>query len=133
MALEAANRIRGDALGLHLFEQRRGRLALGVKRHGHRHQLLGDLLGGGLRGHLRHRHCQPTRAGEGAEGGVGRRQALGLEAVGDPGGESLAQARQGLGRQFFGEQFDEQGRGGHHAASLVAFSIGKPRASRDSK
>ena len=73
-----------------------------------------------------------------------RRIAVGVEGDGDRQylgnavGERVAQTRQRLRRQFFGQQFDQQGAlcGAHHAACVWvgaagAFSIGKPSFSRE--
>ena len=131
---EARDRTGGNALGLHLLQQRRGRLAFGVEGDRDRHQLLGDLLRRGLGRNPGHHDGDAARAGKPAEGAVGGGEAARLEAVGNLGGEGFAQARQRLGRQFLGEQFYEQGFGRHCAASLFCCdSIGKPSASRDSK
>jgi hypothetical protein len=99
-----------------------------VEGHGHRHDLLGHVLGGGFgstpaRVTARRRGVANQRKAPSAAPGHGR--AGRHDAV----GKGLAELGQGLGREFFGQQFYEQGRAGHHAASFL--SIGKPRASRE--
>ena len=128
-ALEAGYGRQGNALGFELLGQGRGGLAIGAQGHRHRHDLLGHVLRRRGGQHVGHGHRQTARGGEPAELTVGGDKATGTQAGNDSIGESLAEFRQGLGGQLFGEQFNEQGRAGHHAASFL--SIGKPRASRE--
>ncbi|CFL86638.1 Uncharacterised protein [Bordetella pertussis] len=104
-----------QALGGQLLGQRGGGLAVGVQADLHRHQFLGVGLLGGLGQHGRQAHRQPARRGERLD-----RAAVGQQMVARQGGahafgERLAQLLQGLGRQFFGKQFNQQGAdiGGH--------------------
>ena len=59
-------------------------------------------------------------------------EAILCEGPGEAVREGPTEARQGLGRQLFGEKLDEQ-RVGVHAAIASCLHIGKPSASRDAK
>ena len=110
-ALEAGNGRQGDALGFGAFLVR---AAVGWPLASRATEtgmiLLGDFAGGGLGQHAGQGHGQAARGGEPAEGAVGRGQTARTQAGGDAVGKGLAELRQGLGREFFGEQFYEQGR-----------------------
>ena len=128
-ALEAGHGRQRNALAFELLGESRGRLTVGAERDGNRHDLLGHILGRGFGQHVGHAYRQAARGGKPAEITLGSRQAAGAQAGNNGIRKSHAELRQGLGGQLFGEQFNEQGRAGHHAASFL--SIGKPRASRE--
>jgi hypothetical protein len=92
-----------------LFQQGGRRLAIGSQGHGHRHQLLLHGAIGGPGNDTANLHGQTARRGEGRHRRIGSGQALRVQAGGQIPGKGLAELLQRLGRQFFDEQFNEQG------------------------
>ena len=133
--LEGGHQRRVDALGGELLEQRRLGRAVGVEGHRHRHQFFGHFTRRRSITHTGDGHRQPPRRGKGMAARVGVGQIAGHQFGVNRARKALAQLGQCLGRQLFGEQFDEQGCGTHCAPSVAvaAPSIGKPSASREAK
>ena len=143
-ALEASHGRRIGAQGLQLFQQRGRGAAAGVQAHGHRHEFLRDGFVSRSGAHAAHMHRQTAGRGEVGHGGIGAGQALGLQAVSQHAGKGQSEFLQGLGRQFFYQQFNKQVLGGHVRVSCLyaaaAFwgicaihsrgAMGKPRRSR---
>ncbi len=90
------------------LDQRRRGLARGVQAHRGRHEFLRHGPVGRARQDAGDMHRQPARAGIGRDHRIGRGQALFLQAAGQGVGERRSQRGQGLGRQFFDQEFDEQ-------------------------
>ena len=123
------------------FDQCHGGLAIGVQSHGDRRPLDPDLAGIGLGANAGQAHGQPARGGIDVGVGVfvGQQLARGQPRA-DALGEAVSQPGEGVRRQLFGQQLDQQG--GvvrslvHGRAPSLAWSsaviIGKPSRSRDS-
>jgi len=90
-------------------DERRGGLALGIEgdRHG-QHFLAQFAIGRGAT-HAGDRCGQAARRGKTFHGGALFEQALRRQTVKQAARKRLAQAGQRLGRQFFGQQFDQEG------------------------
>ncbi len=135
MRRSAGDGRQADALGFKLLEQGRGRVAVCVEgATDDRHELLGRLPGRRLGQHAG-THGQTARGGEPRKARRRRPGRAAARPANDAGGEGLAEAGQRLGRQFFGQQFNEQESRLWliYAASFVrGCAIGKPRASRES-
>ncbi len=125
LPLERRHGIRVGTDGSQFLQQRRRRLAIGSQAHAHRHQLLRRRLVGGGRCHACNVHRQPARRRKRSHLGRGSSQALRLEAVRQRSRKGLAQFLQGLGRQLFDEELDEQILGRHvaHLSHAAFFSI----------
>ena len=95
------------------FQCQRG-LTLCVEADGNRWALDFDGAIVGLLAHSRHADCQAPGGGKDLEAAVGGRQTLLAQPVDDGVGKRVAQPGKRLGRELFGEQFDEQrlGHGG---------------------
>ena len=121
----------GNALGFEFLEQSWCRLTFGIERDGDRHDLFKSR---GIRRHgehARHLDGQSARCGEPLVIVAGSDQIAIRETGVDLRGKYLAQARQRLGRQLFGEQFNKQC-GVHYLPSpLLPLHIGKPSTSRE--
>jgi hypothetical protein len=130
-----------------LLAKGRARLAVLVEGHRHRQHFFADRLVRRSRAHVRDRHRQAARRGIGGNDAVGVEEVAGLQAIRDAVRKSGAQFDEGLRRQFFGLQFNEQGL--VHDRSILLFwaqptlisaastsgdfgSIGKPSFSRES-
>lgn len=98
-----------QALGRELLLQRGRGLAVGVQPHAHGHEFFREFAVGSLRQHGRQVHGQPSRRGIGGGGAAVGQQAPALQAGGDAFGEGLSQAVERLGREFLGEQFQQEG------------------------
>ena len=123
------------------FDQGLGGLAFGIQAHGNGRPLDLDLAGIGLGANAGQVHGQPARGGVDVGSGVFAGQQLtGGQPRADALGEAVGQPGEGVRRQLFGQQLDQQGgvvRGlVHGRAPSLAWSsaviIGKPSRSRDS-
>jgi len=94
--------------GRQFLEQCRRGLALGIQRHGDRHQLLRDSLVFGLGQHFGDVRGQTAGRGVGGQARLARcQQSLGLELLEDDSCKSIAELLQRLGRQLFDKQFNQ--------------------------
>ena len=112
----AFQRFGGDGLHAHglgqcgqLLDQRRCGLALGIEGDGHGQHLLAQLAIGRSAAHAGDRCGQAARRGKSFYGGALFEQALRRQTVKQAACKRLAEAGQRLGRQFFGQQFDQEG------------------------
>ncbi|MNX84839.1 hypothetical protein D3C86_1166540 [compost metagenome] len=99
-----------DGLGQRgqFLAERGGGGAVGVQRHGDGQDLLALLAVGGAAAHAGHQCGQAARRGERGHAGAGLEQVARAQAVSQALREGIAQAGERLGRQLFGEQFDQQ-------------------------
>lgn len=107
--LELGNGVQRDAARFQLLAQRRAGLAIGAQRHRHRHDFFNGFFVGGHRQHGGNAHAQATRAGKNLRGDVGGDEFFLGQAGHNRAGKAGGQARQRLGWEFFGKQFDKQG------------------------
>ena len=125
-----------DAQGVHLLDESRRGGAVGGKADAHRDELLREGFVGALFKHVRDVHGEAARRAVGRGDGSFGEEAAVPKMLFDAGGESYGKLFEGLRREFFGLQFNEQIRHfllflhSHYSADLA--SIGKPRRSRES-
>ena len=101
-------RVRCYAAGAGEPLQRLGGLAVGTDAGAHCRALAFDFTVGLLPQHVVDRHGQTARGRIRCHLGAAVHKAQLLQALADAGGEAVAELLQGLGRQLFGEQLDEQ-------------------------
>ena len=97
----------GAAHGSELLGQRRGGVAGGIEGHRHRQHFFADRFVRRGGAHIGDRHRQAARGGERGDDAVGVEEIARFQALFDTGGKGGAQFDEGLGRQFFGTQFNQ--------------------------
>jgi hypothetical protein len=121
---------RGGAFLLEPLRERGRRRAGSIEADLRGHQLLRLGAIGRLVGDVLDAHREAARCGVGRDRRIGGGEAAGDEARLDAVRERAAEPLERLGREFLGEEFDEQGT--IHAAAFARCAIGKPSRSRDS-